>query len=88
MYCMVKIKKRSVKSVVNVRSVVKETTNLNFSADALAELVELTEDFFVPLVVRLSEKSAKEEGKKTIQERDYLVAKDWITSAMKSYGLI
>ena len=85
---MVQHNNKSTKSVVNVRTVVRETTNLNISADALKELVELTEDFFIPLVVRLSEQSAKDEGKKTIQERDYIIAKDWITSAMRSYGLI
>jgi len=74
--------------VVNVRTVVRNTTKLNVSADALREMRELTEDFFLPLLVRSAEKAALNMKKKTIQEREYLIAKDWITSAIKGYGLM
>lgn len=84
-----KHKKGSTNSmVVNIRTVIKNTTDLNVSADAMREMRELTEDFFLPLLIRWAEKSAKAENKKTIQERDYLIAKDYITTAMKSYGLM
>jgi len=73
--------------VVNIRKVIKNSTDLNVSADAMREMRELTEDFFLPLVIRWAEKSAVADGKKTIQERDYMVAKDYITAACKSYGL-
>jgi len=87
--CPMKNKNRATNSmVVNIRTVIKNTTDLNVSADAMREMRELTEDFFLPLLIRWSEKSAKAENKKTIQERDYLIAKDYITTAMKSYGLM
>ena len=82
-------KKRATTSmVVNVRTVVRNTTKLNVSADAMREMREFTADFFLPLLIRWAEKSAKNDNKKTIQERDYIVAKDLITTAMKSYGLM
>jgi len=74
--------------VINIRSVVKETTDLNVSGDALREMREFTADFLLPLLIRWAEKSAKNDHKKTIQERDYIVAKDYITTAIKSYGLM
>jgi histone H3/H4 len=82
-------KKRVTNSlVVNIRTIAKNSTKLNISADALREMRELTEDFFLPLVIKWAEKSAVEGKKKTIQENDYMVAKDYITTAIKSYGLI
>lgn len=74
--------------VVNVRTVVRNSTDLNVSAGALREMRELTEDYFLPLLIKWAEKSALEHKKRTIQENDYLVAKDYITTAMKSYGLM
>lgn len=81
-------KKPATKSVVNVRSVVKENTDLNLGADALSELVDFTENSFLPIMIRHLEKVATDNGKKTIQERECTIVEDWVTSAMKSYGLI
>lgn len=69
---------------INVRSVAKEHTKLNISPLVLEELRELTEDVFVSRVIRLSDKFALQEGKKTIQERDYIRAKDYVVYALKS----
>lgn len=81
-------KKTNNTMVINVKTVVKNATKLNVSGDALSEMRELTEDLFIPLLVRYAEKAALNSGKKTIQENDYLVAKDYVTTAFKSYGLI
>lgn len=48
------------------------------SAEALTEIREYTEDVFIPKLVWLADKYATKEGKKTIQERDYLRAKDFL----------
>jgi histone H3/H4 len=57
---------------------VKNATKLNVSAEALTEIREYTEDIFIPKLVRLADRYATKEGKKTIQERDYLRAKDFM----------
>jgi len=67
---------------VNIRSIAKESTKLNISADALREMREYTEDFLIPKLIRLSEKFAVLDGKKTIQERDYIRAKDFFNKVI------
>lgn len=73
---------------INVRTAIKNCTDLNVSADTMREIRELSEDMFIPLLIRFAETEAKNGGKRTIQEQDYLVAKDYVMSALRSYGMI
>lgn len=65
---------------VNVRDAAKKATDLNISQSVLLEIREYTEDIFIPTLVRFSGLFATKEGKKTIQERDYLRAKDFMNT--------
>jgi histone H3/H4 len=55
---------------------------MNVSKDVMSELKNYLEDVIIPKVISLSEKCAREEGKNTIQERDYLRARDYMNVAL------
>ena len=67
---------------INVRSASKDATKCNISAEVYDELRAYIEDVFIPCSVKLSERMAKREGKKTIQERDYIRARDFINARL------
>lgn len=73
---------------INVGEVVRNSTSLRVSRSAALETREFTEDVFIPLLCRLAGNCAEQEGIKTIEERHYLRAKDWIVSALSAGGLI
>lgn len=67
---------------INVRSLCKSLTKMNVSADVLSEYKNYIEEVLTPKIVLLAERYAKSEGKNTIQERDYLRARDYINVAL------
>lgn len=67
---------------INVRTLCKNLTKMNVSGDVMYELKNYLEDCIAPKIIILAEKCAKEERKSTIQERDYLRARDWINVAL------
>lgn len=73
-----KVKKESNGMTINVKSLCKEYTDLRVSDDVYREIKEYTSDTFIYKMVKLSEKFAKRDKKGTIQERDYLRAKDYL----------
>jgi histone H3/H4 len=79
-----KLKKKSKTNglTINVRTLCKSLTNMNVSGDVMYELKNYLEDVISPKVMGMAEKYAKAERKTTIQERDYLKARDWINMAL------
>lgn len=73
---------------INVGEILKNRSNLRISKRAAIETREFTEDIFIPLLCDLAGKCAIEEGVKTIEERHYLRAKDWIISSFSASGII
>ena len=67
---------------INVQKVAKECTKLNVGKDAMIELRAYTEEVVIPKIVLLAERAAEIEKKKTIQERDVVRAKDYLSSVM------
>lgn len=67
---------------INVKTICKSLTKMNVSKDAMFELKNYIEDCFMPQIILMAEKYAKMEGKNTIQERDYLRARDYISVAL------
>jgi histone H3/H4 len=67
---------------INIRTVCKSLTDMNVSGDVMYELKNYLEECVAPKIVLMAEKYAKEEHKSTIQERDYLRARDYFNWAM------
>lgn len=80
-----KHKNRTTKSmVINIRTVMKNTTDMRVSEEVMYELKNFLEDCIAPKIMGLAEKCAKAEKKSTIQERDYLKARDYFNVALTS----
>jgi histone H3/H4 len=78
-------KKRRYKNgglTINIRTACKSVTKFNVSKDTMYELKNYLEDVIIPKMIITAEKYSKSEGKNTIQERDYLRARDYINVAL------
>lgn len=73
---------------INVGKVISDSTSLRISKRAALESREFTEDVFLPMLIGIAGRCAEQEGIKTIEERHYLRAKDWIVSTLHSGGLL
>jgi histone H3/H4 len=63
---------------INVGTSARELTDKRISEAALMELVAYVEMIFIPRIMFLAAKFADREGKGTIQERDFIRARDLI----------